>query len=576
MLHRCMGIVLSGVLGAASFLAPGAAHAQASVTGQWTKLQNLPVSPIQQVLMPNGKILMWGRPGVHQYSWDPVTEAFAELASVPYDLFCAGHSYLGDGRVLVPGGHIADYVGLAKASVFNPATNAWSTAPDMNAGRWYPTVTTLANGDALVTSGQMDTSFGVNPLPQVYEAATNRWRSLTGAQLNQELYPMMFLAPNGKVINVAPTDTTRYLDTTGTGSWSVVGTRTYGWRDGGSAVMYGEGKILLVGGGPPTNTAEVIDLNVASPKWRAVAPMSQSRRQLNATLLADGTVLVTGGESSSDGSRPVLGAELWNPATEKWTTMASMTVPRMYHSSAMLLPDARVLVVGGDGFFDVEVFSPPYLFKGARPGLSGVPATIGYGQTFTVQSPDAASIRKVTLVRLPSPTHAFDQNQRMNVLKFAAGNGSVSITSPANGNLAPPGHYMLFLVNGNGVPSAAGIVFLGAGGAACAFPEWNPSVRYVGGEKVTRLGKYYVAKVLGDSVWNVNSAPEWTPNYWNPTTCGVCVPYPEWNANIRYVGGEKVTRLGEYYVAKVVGDSVWNVGSPPEWTPNYWGPTACP
>ena len=177
-------------------------------------------------------------------------------------------------------------------------------------------------------------------------------------------------------------------------------------------------------------------------------------------------MLVTGGTSGpghNNAATPVFAAELWNPATETWTTLASASVPRLYHSSAMLLPDGRVVTNGGernssDRMAEVEVFSPPYLFKGARPTMSGAPASIGWGQRFSVQSPDAANISKVTLIRLGAPTHAFDMNQRLNVLQFTRGAGTVDITTPANANLAPPGHYMLFIVNGNGVPSVGSIV----------------------------------------------------------------------------------------------------------------------
>ena len=167
--------------------------------------------------------MMWGRPGNQGYLWDPATQAITALPNAGYDLFCAGHAFLADGRLLVAGGHILDNVGLANASVYDPATNAWSRAPDMNAGRWYPTVTTLPNGDALVVSGQIDTTVGVNPLPQVYQAATNTWRDLTNAQLNRPLYPRMFVAPNGKLVMVGPRADTRWLDTAGTGAWSLVG-----------------------------------------------------------------------------------------------------------------------------------------------------------------------------------------------------------------------------------------------------------------------------------------------------------------------------------------------------------------
>ena len=141
---------------------------------------------------------------------------------------------------------------------------------------------------------------------------------------------MMLLAPNGKVFNPAPTQTTRYLDTAGSGTWSPVANRVGPYRDYGSAVMYTPGKVLVMGGGdPPTNTAEVINLNRdSSPSWRAVGSMAIARRQLNATLLPDGNVLVTGGTSSpgfndTNPAGAVRAAELWNPATEQWTTLAS-------------------------------------------------------------------------------------------------------------------------------------------------------------------------------------------------------------------------------------------------------------
>src|SRR4029450_183455 len=291
-----------------------------------------------------------------------------------------------------------------------------AAAPDMNAGRWHPTVPTLANGDALVVSGDIDTTVGVNTLPQVYQRGTGTWRSLTSAQLSQDLYPMMFLAPNGNVVNVAPTQTTRYLDTSDTGLWYAVASRNFGERSYGSAVMYADGKILVLGGGdPPTNTAEVIDLNQPSPTWRSVAPMNTARRQVNATLLPDGTVLVTGGTSGpgfNDATNPVYLAELWDPATESFQPLASATVPRLYHSAAVLLPDGRVLSTGGQDYTTPRdllpapilrrsppppggtsdpprnPFPPPYLFKGARPTMSAaVSSPIGYGQHFSVQTP---------------------------------------------------------------------------------------------------------------------------------------------------------------------------------------------
>jgi hypothetical protein len=467
-LKRVFMRALSCVLVALILLSSVSVNAQSDQVGQWTTLTTLPFFPVHDHLLPGGKVMIWpgdaGISGDDPRLWDPADQNLTTLAKPGYDVFCTGHAFLADGQLFVAGGHIQIGVGLPKASLYNSFSNTWAAAPDMNAGRWYPTVTTLANGDALVVSGNIDNTVGVNTLPQVYQAMTGTWRSLTSAQLSQELYPMMFLAPNGKVFNAAPTQTSRYLDTSGTGSWSFVANRNFGSRDYGSAAMYADGKILVVGGGdPPTNSAEVIDLNQTSPTWRSVAPMSIARRQVNATLLPDGTVLVTGGTSGAgfdNPTTPVYQAELWDPATEAWTTLASATVPRLYHSAAVLLPDGRVLSTGGNDYPTPEAFLPPYLFKGARPTLSSVPSTIGYGQNFPVQSPDAASITKVTLIRITSVTHAFNENQRLSMLSFTPGSGALDIVAPANANIAPPGHYLLFIVNGSGVPSIGSIVQL--------------------------------------------------------------------------------------------------------------------
>jgi hypothetical protein len=163
----------------------------------------------------------------------------------------------------VAGGHIQNGVGLPEASTYDPFANIWTSVPDMNAGRWYPTTTTLANGDVLVVSGAIDNTVGENHLPGVFQVQNDTWRDLTNAQLSLGLYPRMHLAPNGRVFNSAPSIVTRYLQTTGAGAWSAVANRRVNlYRDYGSSVMYDAGKVLVAGGAdPPTNTAEVIDLN---------------------------------------------------------------------------------------------------------------------------------------------------------------------------------------------------------------------------------------------------------------------------------------------------------------------------
>jgi hypothetical protein len=196
--------------------------------------------------------------------------------------------------------------------------------------------------------------------------------------------------------------------------------------------------------------------------------MAFARRHLNATLLPTGEVLVVGGTNGSgfnNAAGSVHAAEIWNPASGTWKTVASNSINRIYHSTAVLLPDARVLVAGaGENFdpdtrtndvdqFNAELYSPPYLFRGPRPTISSTQVNLAYGSSFTVGTPDAGAIAKVTIVRLSSVTHSFDQNQRFMALTFQATSSGVTVNAPASPNLAPPGHYLLFLVNAAGVPS---------------------------------------------------------------------------------------------------------------------------
>jgi hypothetical protein len=448
--------------------------------GQWGPTLSWPLVTVHSHMLPTGKVMLWAYSQDPRRIWDPATgQIEAAIPAAPgYNIFCVGHSFLADGRLFVAGGHVENGWGLPNASIYNPVADTWTRVPDMNAGRWYPTSTTLPNGDVLVSSGSMDVNYTNNTLPQVYQVATNTWRNLTTAQLTLPLYPFMFVAPDGRVFNAGPAQMSRYLDTSGTGTWTNVANNTFGYRDYGSAVMYEPGKVLLAGGGggsdtgpPPSATAEVIDLNAATPAWRRVASMETGRRQHNVTVLPDGTVLATGGSNApgfNNQAGAVHTAELWDPATETWTTLASSTQYRGYHSTALLLPDGRVLSSGGDNHANAEVFSPPYLFKGARPTVTAAPTGVAYGQSFSVETPDAAGIAKVTIVRLSSVTHAFNENQRFNSLSFTRVAGGLNVTAPANANLAPPGDYMMFLINGDGVPSVAKFVRVGTAGIPTA------------------------------------------------------------------------------------------------------------
>ena len=478
------------------------------LVGQWSEVLPWPVVAIHAHLLPTGEVLFWDRHDLADGDarapeqahkgltgaadtmprlWNPVTGQL-RLAALPptgYDLFCSGHAFLPSGLLLVAGGHVLDNVGLPSAAVYDAFADAWTRLPDMREGRWYPTNTTLANGDVLVMSGSVDCDdldgdqkcdpeeLVGNLTPEVWHAGPGSWRSLTTAQLGLPFYPYMYLMPDGRACTFGPQSQARCLDTGGTGAWSNLPASGLD-RDYGSSVLYGDGKVLIVGGGlAPTAGAQVIDLTQQAPAWSETGAMTFPRRQLNATLLPDGSVLATGGTSAAgfnDATGAVYAAELWDPASGEWTPLAAMAETRIYHSTALLLPDGRVLSAGGghpsdaahgDGdHYNAEIYSPPYLFRGPRPAVTAAPAQVVYGETFQVATPDAASVAAVSWLRLGSVTHAFNQNQRINRLELASVAGGLEVAAPASATLCPPGHYMLFLVNGAGVPSVGRLIWI--------------------------------------------------------------------------------------------------------------------
>ena len=462
--------------------------ADPSVVGQWGSVTFWPILPIHVTLLPTGKVLAYGHDSTVNTTlatvWDPSTNGFTTTSFGSADLFCSGHGLLPDGRVFIAGGHnMADYHGITNGTIFNPTTLAWSSLPAMSFGRWYPTVTALPDGRMLVTSGAINCDGCNATTPEIYDPVANSWTQLTNAALNLPIYPHMFVLPDGRVINTGSYElpvAAKVLNLS-TQTWTTVDPTVL---DAGSAVMYLPGKFLKTGTSATSDapyknsaaTAYILDMTAGSPAWRTTNSMGFARTYHNMTSLPDGNVLVTGGEGTTnpfDQSTAVYAAEMWSPTTETFTTMASMQTARVYHSTALLLPDGRVLV-GGSGEFgtgsidqlNAEIYSPPYLFKGARPTITSAPGSLTYGAQFTVQTPNASNISSVSLIRLGSVTHAFNQNQRYIPLSFTLSSGSLNVQAPGNSNLAPPGYYMLFVVNTSGVPSVASFVQMEISGSA--------------------------------------------------------------------------------------------------------------
>jgi hypothetical protein len=453
--------------------------------GQWGPVVDWPVVAVNAALLPDGRVLAYDSVGDHATEtspvqdhtratvWDPRTGGQADVTlNDGYNIFCSGLAHLPSGQVFVAGGTKDQQLdGIVQTHYFAWSTGTWSLGVNMAYPRWYPTVTAMGNGKMLITSGGAK-------IPEVREQ-NGTLHQLSSASLRLPLYPWLNVAPDGRAFDSGPDQTMRSLNANGTGAWKIWSKRDSINRDYGAHAMYDVGKILVAGGGPSTKTAEVINLNGAKPTVTPTGSMAYGRRQNNLTVLADGTVLVTGGNSSGapliDLNAGVYAAELWNPATGQWSTLSSMQVTRQYHSTALLLPDGRVLSAGGGlcgvcdsvGYLNknAEIFSPPYLFAkdgsgslAPRPTITAVPRTVTDGSQFSVTTPDAASITKVALVKLGAVTHSNNMDQRYVPLSFTPATGTLTVTVPTSITIAPPGHYMLFIINSAGVPSVAPIL----------------------------------------------------------------------------------------------------------------------
>ena len=214
--------------------------------GKWDAPVTTPVVVVHAHQLSTGKVLLWGDTG-GAYLWS-APSSFTALPAKPFRLYCSGHGFLPDGRLLIVGGTDSRTGGLRDATLFNPSSSGWSGFGSMALGRYYPTITTLPNGSLLAVSGQ-DTNLDVVPLPEI--STPTGWRQLTTAPLDIDtpFYPPVFVAPDGKVFLAGFLQPSHYLDVTGTGQWTDGPARVVKDRVLGSAVMYEPGKILYVGGG---------------------------------------------------------------------------------------------------------------------------------------------------------------------------------------------------------------------------------------------------------------------------------------------------------------------------------------
>ncbi len=476
------------------------ARAQANQIGQWKTLSYGmdQINPIHVQLLHNGKVLIVAGSEnvpdenslskIHKAAvWD-MTNGNVEsgtmrvLPNLPWDVFCSGQAAFPDGRVLVVGGteQYDPFHGDPRTGVFDPATERFVELQSMAHGRWYATLIALAtpagsattpdNYHLLAFSGLNETG-GTNKAVEMYKVGVG-WSQEFQAPWTPPLYPWLHLLPNGKIFYSGSSLSSQVFDPVAR-TWTGVAQTNFGQQTGdrnyGTSVLlpllpsdnYRPRVMILGGHNPATNTTEIIDLSAATPQWVWSTPMSKPRIQMDAVLLPDGKLLAEGGSlNDEDTTTASLDADLFDTATGTRSSAGTATYARLYHSVALLLPDARVVIAGGNpqrGTYEhaIEVYTPPYLFttdnNGApvsvpRPSITGAPTDIGYIQQFTVNTPDAAKIQSVVVMRPGSSTHAFDMEQRLVGLNFTAGTGTLNVTAPPNANIAPPGYYMLFIL----------------------------------------------------------------------------------------------------------------------------------
>jgi hypothetical protein len=387
-------------------------------------------------------------------------------------------------------------------------------------------MTELNDGRMMTTSGLNDTDGNNNNTSEIWDG--QKWSAEIAGNPHISdfsgfvfpLYPRMHLLPTGHVFYSAPSSATLDFDPSSQ-TWGLVAWTIYpgqndpnGERIYGTSVLlpltpqnnYGAKVIILGGDNPATDTTELIDLTPAgaqisadcptyAPCWVQGPKMAQARVEMQGTILPNGKVLVDGGSAQDeDASTASLKAEIYDPATNSFSSAGSNVFPRLYHNVQLLLPDGTVALTGGNpeqGVFEnhIEIYQPSYLFNADgslanRPTIgSNAPASITYGGPFSVPTSDASSIASVVLMKPGSVTHSFDMDQRYVGLTFTAASGSLTVTGPPNSNVAPPGYYMLFLVNKTGTPSLASWVQVSGPVAAVARVELHsdrvPTPRYI-------------------------------------------------------------------------------------------------
>lgn len=458
-----------------------------SVDGQWEELPGLPgITFMHAVLLPNSaRLLFWGYGPLADQTrlWDQTTGLYTQPANQPQSLaadeniWSGAHAHLNDvaGTILLHGGfHFNANPPLTpnterRAFTFDPTTSSFTQGPLLNVGRFYPTTISLADGRALTLFGQDNASAGA-PTAASLEIFTpgGTWSAPKPLPFNYFYYPWTFLLPGGDLFIAGPQKPARRFDPTAnpviddpSRQYNQISSQRGVNMDGTAVLLpmrppHYQPRVLVAGGSAADaqQSAEWIDLSTPAPTWQALPNMTVPRDKVNSVLLPDGRVLIAGGTQTPPNGGP---AELFDPEdpTAGFELGPTMKYVRGYHSAAILLPDGSV-VMGGDpngATTPNERYLPSYFFK-PRPAITGSPAAIGYGAGFSVQTPTPAAIAEIVLLKPGAVTHGFNQSQRYVGCAITGTTATaVNATAPPDGTIAPPGHYLLFLVDQDRSPS---------------------------------------------------------------------------------------------------------------------------
>ncbi|SBW22185.1 galactose oxidase-like domain-containing protein [Protofrankia symbiont of Coriaria ruscifolia] len=476
--------------------------------GRWDIVADSGTRSIHAAMLRTGKVLLMAGSGNDQGNfdaqkfttvlWDPIANTFADVYT-PWDVFCAGHAFLPNGNLLIaggtkkyellaqdsPDGKKHEYQGLKDSYIFNPGTERYEKTGELNHARWYPTLVTLADGTVVSVSGLDENGDIDQGNTELFSAATRMWKDHPDLKKVFPTYPSLLLAADGRLFfsganaGYGPADVSERQP----GLWNLAD-NSFQLVDGlpepeinetAGTIMLApaqDQKVMFIAGGGVGDTQDasartaIVDLASPDPTYVSGPNLTKAKRYPGAVVLPDDTVLVSGG-STAYRAKDSLTAEIYHPDTNSFTPAADPHVGRDYHSEYLLLPDGRVAVFGSNPLSDenvfetrVEVYSPPYLYKGERPKISLVPTEITRGSTITVASSQPAA--KVRLIRPGAYTHVTDTEQRSVALPIVQQTaGSITLDVPENSNLLPPDWYMLFVTNDEGVPSVATWVHVG-------------------------------------------------------------------------------------------------------------------